>query len=54
MLQTLGMRIERHEKYLLQILKIDKFGNYLVADPLKLLLICYNKKKLAAYNTAQK
>ena len=34
MLQTLAMLIERDEKYLLQILKIDKFGNYIVADPL--------------------
>ena len=25
---------ERQEQYLLQIFKIDKFGNYLVADPL--------------------
>ena len=36
MFQILEMLRERHEQYLLQILKIDKFGNYLVVEPLKL------------------
>ena len=29
---------ERHEQYLLQILKIDKFGKYSVVDPLNVSL----------------
>ena len=37
MFQILEMLRERHEQYLLQILKIDKFGNYSVVDPLKII-----------------
>ena len=42
MFQILEMLRERHEQYLLQILKIDKFGNYSVVDPLKSLM-CYRR-----------
>ena len=33
--QTLETLRERHEQYLLQISKIDKFGNHSIVDPLK-------------------